>query len=99
MVLKPLKVLSAAPIQPLYSWYILFFQLPLLPELSVQFGFVEFLVKFWSPTTDWTKNSHLPEITSTFSDSSVAVRRLCFLAVLFMYGFDLDSITDWLFDV
>lgn len=54
------------------SWYMFYFQLPLLPELTTslnRFAFLEKLYRDWSPTFDWTAPAavaHLNLLKETF---------------------------------
>jgi Predicted hydrolases or acyltransferases (alpha/beta hydrolase superfamily) len=64
------EVVADHPRQWLRSWYMLFFQLPVLPERSLRaldFALVRLLWETWSPTWDYPE-ARLQSVTDTFRE-------------------------------
>lgn len=71
--LTPGGVLSRAPVQLAYSWYIQFFQLRYVAEAALQardWGLVERLIRLWSPTWHMPPE-HLRSIKRTLAQPGV----------------------------
>ena len=72
------------PVQVLRSWYMLFFQLPALPEWALQaddFGLVEFLWGTWSPGWDYP-DERIESVKDTFRQNDTVVHALAYYRAL-----------------
>jgi len=68
-------VARVAPSQLRNSWYMLFFQLPVIPELALQYGHVlHKLLSDWSPSFSWPSHRHAHIVSLTFQLPGVVVR-------------------------
>ncbi|MFB6172130.1 MAG: alpha/beta fold hydrolase [Haloarculaceae archaeon] len=68
------------PVQLLRSWYMLFFQLPALPEWALcadDFGLVEFLWGTWSPTWDYP-DERIASVKDTFRQGDTVEHALAY---------------------
>lgn len=68
------------PLQLLRSWYMLFFQLPVLPEFALRaedFGLVEFLWGTWSPTWDYP-DERIESVKDTFRQDDTVENALAY---------------------
>lgn len=68
------------PIQILRSWYMLFFQLPALPEWTLRaddYGLVEFLWGTWSPTWDYP-TERIESVKDTFRQDDTVEHALAY---------------------
>lgn len=81
------RIMLTYPGQLINSLYMLFFQLPVLPELAIKHTpFLYFIFSRWSPTTSWYSDPHYREVVETFRESSVIVG-----AFLFVFCFANDT--------
>uniref|UniRef100_A0A7S4HJE6 AB hydrolase-1 domain-containing protein n=1 Tax=Vannella robusta TaxID=1487602 RepID=A0A7S4HJE6_9EUKA len=74
MVKHGAKIISQFPSQLLHSWYMLYFQIPFLPEMTLQHSefLLRYLITSWSPTHNWQGDKHVQEIIDTFKKPGVA---------------------------
>jgi pimeloyl-ACP methyl ester carboxylesterase len=72
------------PVQLLRSWYMVFFQLPALPEWALRaddFGLVEFLWGTWSPTWDYPE-ARIESVKDTFRQGDTVEHALAYYRAL-----------------